>query len=162
LPTPVFARPKLVTSHKSLLMAVGCICFSTQTALAGGATNSDLRERKNFSPDTYPETSLAEAREKHAAARKQLQAGIDPGAHRKAEKVSGVERAANSFAVIAEEWLAKQTGKMSPATYEKARWTFDTLVNPWIGSRPIADIDAPEMLKLQRIEERGAHETAHR
>jgi integrase len=52
---------------------------------------------------------------------------------------------------------------MSPATYEKARWTFDTLVNPWIGSRPIADIDAPEMLKLlQRIEARGAPETAHR
>ena len=32
-----------------------------------------------------------------------------------------------------------------------------------IGSRPIAAIDAPELLKLlRRIEERGAHETAHR
>lgn len=120
-------------------------------------------KEKLLSLGTYPETSLAEAREKHAAARKRLQAGTDPGAHRKAEKAAGAERAANSFAVVAEEWLAKQTGKMSPATYEKARWTFDTLVNPWIGNRSIADIDAPEMLKLlQRIEERGAHETAHR
>jgi integrase len=119
-------------------------------------------KEKLLSLGTYPETSLAEARDRHAAARKQLQAGIDPGAHRKAEKVAGVERATNSFAVVAEEWLAKQQN-MSAATLEKARWTFDSLVNPWIGSRPISEIDAPEMLKLlQRIEERGAHETAHR
>jgi integrase len=92
-----------------------------------------------------------------------LQAGINPSAHRRAEKVAGVERAANNFALIAEEWLAKQTATMSPRTYEKARWTFDTLVNPWIGNRPISEIDAPEMLRLlRRIEERGAHETAHR
>lgn len=118
---------------------------------------------KLLSLGTYPETSLADARAKRDAARKQLQAGINPSAHRRAEKAAGVERATNSFAVIAEEWLARQSGKMAAATFEKARWTFDTLVNPWIGSRPIADIDAPEMLKLlRRIEERGAHETAHR
>ena len=39
-------------------------------------------KEKLLSLGTYPETSLAEAREKHAAARKQLQAGIDPGAAR--------------------------------------------------------------------------------
>lgn len=120
-------------------------------------------KEKLLSLGTYPETSLADARARRDTARKQLQAGINPSVHRKAEKAAGVERAANSFAVIAEEWLAKQSGKMAAATFEKARWTFDTLVNPWIGSRPIAEIDAPEMLKLlQRIEERGAHETAHR
>jgi integrase len=119
-------------------------------------------KEKLLSFGTYPETSLADAREKHAVARKQLQAGIDPGAHRKAAKAAGEERSANSFAVIAQEWLAKQQN-MSPATLEKARWTFDSLVNPWIGNRPISEIDAPEMLKLlHRIEERGAHETAHR
>ena len=120
-------------------------------------------KRKTLSMGTYPDTGLADAREKRDAARKMVAVRTDPGAQRKAEKAAGEERAANSFAVIAEEWLAKQASKMSPATYEKARWTFDTLVNPWVGSRPIADIDAPEILKLlQRIEERGAHETAHR
>lgn len=119
-------------------------------------------KRKTLSMGTYPETTLAGAREKRDLARGQLQSGIDPGTHRKATKAAGEERAANSFSVIAEEWLAKQQN-MSPATLEKARWTFDSLVNPWIGSRPISEIDAPEMLKLlQRIEERGAHETAHR
>lgn len=65
--------------------------------------------------------------------------------------------------MIAEEWLAKQAGKMAPATYEKTRGQLDNLLNPWIGDRPISEIDPAELLKvLQRIEERGAHETAHR
>ena len=110
-----------------------------------------------------PRTGLADAREKRDVARKLLAAGIDPAEQRKAVKVAGAERAANSFAVIAAEWLALQKARMATATHEKARWTFDELVNPWIGSRPISAIDAPEILKmLRRIEERGAHETAHR
>jgi len=118
-------------------------------------------KEKLLSLGVYPDTGLAEARSKRDAARKQLAMGIDPGAHRKAEKAAGAERAANSFAVVAEEWLAKQ--RLAPATMAKARWTLNDLVNPWIGSRPISDIEAPEMLTLlQRIEERGAHETAHR
>jgi hypothetical protein len=94
-------------------------------------------KRKTLSMGTYPETSLAGAREKRDLARGQLQSGIDPGTHRKATKAAGEERAANSFSVIAEEWLAKQQN-MAPATLEKARWTFDSLVNPWIGHRPIS------------------------
>jgi integrase len=119
-------------------------------------------KEKLLSLGTYPETGLADARAKRDATRKQVQAGIDPSAHRKATKAAGEERALNSFVVVAEEWLAKQHN-MSPATLKKARWTLDTLVNPWIGNRPISAIDPPEMLKLlRRIEDRGAHETAHR
>ena len=120
-------------------------------------------KRKTLSLGTYPDTGLADARSKRDEARKLLVAGIDPSEQRKAVKLAGEERAANSFAVIAEEWLAKQAATMAPATMAKARWTFNDLVFPWIGNRPIAEIDPPEMLKLlQRIEERGAHETAHR
>lgn len=109
----------------------------------------------------YPDTGLADAREGRSHARKLLAAGIDPSVHRKATRAAGVERAANSFAVIAEEWLAKQ--RLALATIEKARWMFDDLVFPWIGDRPISEIDPPEMLRLlQRIEDRGTHETAHR
>lgn len=120
-------------------------------------------KEKRLSLGTYPDTGLADARGKRDAARKLLGAGIDPGEQRKAVKAAGEERTANSFAVIAAEWLALQKPRMATATLEKAKWTFDELVNPWIGSRPIAAIDAPELLKLlRRIEERGAHETAHR
>lgn len=60
-------------------------------------------KEKLLSLGTYSETSLADAQEKHDSARKQLRTGIDPGAHRKAMKAAGEERAANSFSVIAEE-----------------------------------------------------------
>jgi hypothetical protein len=53
----------------------------------------------------YPDTGLKEAREKRDAARKQLAAGIDPSAYRKAVKAAGDEKAANSFEVIAREWF---------------------------------------------------------
>jgi integrase len=120
-------------------------------------------KEKRLAIGTYPDIGLAEARDKRDAARKLLAAGTDPCMQRRAEKAAGAERAANSFAAIAEEWLSTQAKHMAAATMEKARWTFDDLVFPWIGSRPIAEIDSPEMLKLlRRIEARGAHETAHR
>lgn len=120
-------------------------------------------KRKTLSMGTYPDTGLADARERLAEARKLVAADVDPGEARKAAKAAGSERAANSFAVIAAEWLAKQAPGMAPATLEKARWTFDDLVNPWIGARPVAEIEPPEVLKLlHRIEARGKIETAHR
>jgi integrase len=49
------------------------------------------------------------------------------------------------------------------ATFAKAGWTFETLVFPYLGARPIAKLDTREVLKvLKRIEGRGIHETAHR
>jgi integrase len=120
-------------------------------------------KEKRLALGAYPDTGLKDARDKRDAARKLLAEGTDPGEARKASKAAGEERAANSFAMIAAEWLALQKPRMAAATLEKARWTFDDLVNPWIGKRPIAEIDAPELLKLlRRIEQRGAHETAHR
>lgn len=118
-------------------------------------------KRKTISMGVYGDVSLASARKKRDEARKLVAAGIDPGEQRKAEKAAGDERAANSFAVIAAEWLGKQ--HMAPATLSKASWTFTDLVNPYIGHLPISAIGAPELLAmLQRIEARGARETAHR
>jgi integrase len=107
----------------------------------------------------HPSTSLKQARERRDAARRLLDEGIDPSSKRKAEKLA----TANTFEAVAREWLALQKGKLAPATYEKAEWTFGTLVFPYIGSRPIAKLGPGEVLKvLKRIEHRGIHETAHR
>lgn len=53
---------------------------------------------------TYPEVSLADARERRGAARKQLANGIDPSAARRAQKVAKAARAADSFEIVAREW----------------------------------------------------------
>jgi integrase len=114
---------------------------------------------KLLSLGAYPDVPLKLAREGREKARKQLAAGIDPSSARKAEKAAR----ADTFAAIALEWLDLQRKKMAAATLQKAEWTFKDLINPYIGSRPIGSITAPEILAvLRRIETRGKHETAHR
>lgn len=118
-------------------------------------------KEKRLSLGTYPDTSLADARAKRDEARKQLAAGIDPAEHRKATKAAGEERAANSFEVVAREWLAKRDWVTAYAVKVTA-W-LENDVFPWIGKRPVAELTAPEFLKVaRRIEDRGAIESAHR
>lgn len=120
-------------------------------------------KEKRISLGTYPEVSLKEAREKREAARKQLAAAIDPGENRKATKAAKAGLAANSFEVVAREWYGKQAANRAPSHGEKIIRRLERDLFPWIGSHPIANITAPELLEtLRRIEERGAVETAHR
>src|SRR6185437_7592582 len=109
-------------------------------------------KEKRISLGTYPDTSLALAREKRDAARKLLAAGVDPGEHRKAEKVAGEDRAANSFEVVAREWFAKHSPRWAPGHANKIIRRLERDLFPWLGARPIAKIAAPELLTaLRRI-----------
>jgi integrase len=111
----------------------------------------------------YPIVSLAEAREKRDAARKQLASGIDPAAKRKLDKVAAAIGAANTFRAVAEEWLAKRTHEgRAEATLSKTRWLLSFAYEA-IGERPIAQITAPELLfALRKVEARGRYESARR
>jgi hypothetical protein len=66
-------------------------------------------KEKRFSLGVYPDVSLKDARERRDEARKLLSNDIDPSENRKATKTAKVERAANSFEVVAREWYAKQS-----------------------------------------------------
>lgn len=118
-------------------------------------------KEKRLAHGAYPDVSLALARERRDEARKLLAIGIDPADHRKAEKAAGEERAGNSFEVIAREWLDRQTWVDSYKTKVVAWLEKD--VFPWVGAEPIADLKAPDFLRVaRRIESRGAVESAHR
>jgi integrase len=120
-------------------------------------------KEKTLAHGVYPDVSLKDARERRDAARKLLANGIDPGEHRKAQKAAKVERAANSFEVVAREWFAKHAPSWAPSHAEKIIQRLEKDVFPWIGGRPISEINAPELLTvLRRIESRGAVDTAHR
>ena len=112
---------------------------------------------------TYPEVSLAEARERRDAARKQLAKGIDPGEAKKAAKAAKSEGSANCFEVVAREWHGKFSSRLSPAHAAAKIRRLEVDVFPTLGERPISDIKAPDILRvLRRIESRGALEMAHR
>lgn len=120
-------------------------------------------KEKRLALGVYPDVGLAQARAKRDEARKLLASGGDPAIQRKAEKAAGKERAANSFAVIAAELMAKRAGKLAPGTAIRERRLLEKDLGPYLGSVPIADITPPMLLAaLQRIERRGAVETAHR
>lgn len=120
-------------------------------------------KEKLLSLGTYPDTCLADAREKRDAARKQLAAGVDPGAHRKAEKAAGEERAANSFEVVAREWHTKQSKSWVELHASRILLRLENDIFPWLGNHPIANITAKELLAtVNRIADRGAVESAHR
>jgi integrase len=111
----------------------------------------------------YPEVTLAEARDRRSEARKLLANGVDPSEHRKAQKAAKTERAGNSFEVIAREWYGKFSSSWVPSHGDRIIRRLERDIFPWLGGRPIAEINSQELLvTLRRIESRGAIETAHR
>lgn len=111
----------------------------------------------------YPEVSLKDARERRDEARRLLANEVDPGENRRQQKAAKAERAANSFEVVAREWIAKNTPTWAASHTSKIVRRMEMYVFPWLGGRPIAEITAPELLAMaRRIEGKGAIETAHR
>lgn len=118
----------------------------------------DGRE-KLLSVGMYPEVSLKSARERREDARRQIAAGVDPSAKRKAERAAR----ADTFEAIAREWLDLKRASLSARTYDKRLSRFEAFVFPSLGKRPIASITAPDLLAaIKRVEARGINETAHR
>jgi integrase len=114
---------------------------------------------KTLSLGTYPLVGLKDAREKRDELRRQLAQGVDPGVVRKAGKVVQ----ANTFELLAEEWRGKFSRAWTPKHSERIAARLRANVFPWLGSKPIRDITAPELLAVaRRIEARGALEVAHR
>ena len=111
----------------------------------------------------YPDVGLKAARDKRDEARRLVADGIDPGENRKIQKAALLERAENSFEVVAREWYAKFSPNWAVSHSSKIIRRFEREVFPWLGGLPIAEINAPELLRtIKRIENRGILETAHR
>jgi len=119
------------------------------------------RKEKLLSFGIYPETTLAEAREKKREARKAVKAGIDPAAVRKAAKAS--QNGEENFENIAREWHGKFSPTWAKSHSEKIIGRFVNHVFPWIGAKPVKEITPPELLAvMRRIESGGSLDTAHR
>ncbi len=116
-------------------------------------------KRKTLSLGTYPAIPLKLARERRDKARELLAQGVDPSAKRKAEKCAEVD----TFEAVAREWFTKYLPTWAKTHSSKVIRRMERDVFPWIGSRPISEVSAPELLAaLRRIEARGAVDTAHR
>jgi integrase len=111
----------------------------------------------------YPDVPLALARERHAEARKLLATGVDPMAQRKAEKTAEKAAVENSFQSITAQWLEHWQGGKSPRHVDSVRRRMEADILPCLGARPIAEIEAPELVAMANaIQDRGARDIAKR
>jgi integrase len=112
---------------------------------------------------TYPLTTLADARQKRDGAKKHLENGTDPSVQKRQAKLAASAAAANTFGLIAAEYIGQLQEKQSAAiTVAKNRWLIENLASP-LAKRPIAEITAADILDLlKRIEKSGRKETARR
>lgn len=111
----------------------------------------------------FPETTLADAREMRAVARKQLQNGIDPMQAKKKQKLVAMAAAANTFELIAREWIEENRDRWSPKHADRLLGRLQADIFPHIGRMPITEIRPGEVLRaLNKLKERGVKELPRR
>lgn len=121
------------------------------------------QKEKRISLGTYPEVSLKDARNRRDESRILISQNIDPSARRKAEKSARLQAVSNSFEIVALEWFEKKKKEYSDKHRKTILQRLEKNVFPYLGSKPVSDIKAPEILDtIRKIESRGAIETARR
>jgi integrase len=111
----------------------------------------------------YPIVSLADARAARDGAKKLLTRDIDPSEIRKEQKRTARLSTKNTFEAVAREWCENQRDGWTSRYHDHVIARLEADVYPAIGSRPIAQIEPPELLAvLRKVEKRGALEIAKR
>lgn len=119
-------------------------------------------KEKLMSFGAYPVVTLSAAREAHMTARRQLLTD-DPMAQRKAENTAKLLDAENSFRSTAMLWWAQWKVTRTNQHAGQVMRRFEANVFPHIGARPVAQIEAPELVAmLKSIEKRGVSDVAKR
>jgi integrase len=84
-------------------------------------------------------------------------------AQRKAEKTAEKIAVENSFQSVTTQWLEHWQDGKSPRHVDSVRRRMESDILPCLGARPIAEIEAPELVAMANaIQDRGARDIAKR
>lgn len=120
-------------------------------------------KEKIYSYGQFPAVSLAEARERHEAVRKQVRDGIDPTAAKLAAKERLAGQHEHTFKAVSESWFKRESKKWAPDHAERVWHNVELDLLDDLGKLPVADINTPLLLKvIKKIEKRGALDVASR
>ncbi|MCG5494409.1 tyrosine-type recombinase/integrase [Ectothiorhodospira variabilis] len=112
---------------------------------------------KLYAIGVYPQVSLKMARQRREAARDLLSQGVDPMAAKRQAKAQEVADA-TTLEMMARGWLEGR--HWAEKTHRNVRARLETYILPKLGTRPIAEITAPDLLKILRaVEDSGASST---
>ncbi len=117
-------------------------------------------KQKTLAFGVYPVVTLGEARERRLIARRKIATGIDPSVEKRAlQRPSGT----HTFEEVARQWHETRKSGWVAAHADRILSRMERDAFPHIGSRPINEIEAPEILEMiRRVEERGALDVARR
>jgi integrase len=120
-------------------------------------------KEKMLALGSYPETTLAEAREKRLEAKKLIANGINPVVKKQEDKRLAAFNSENTFQVLAEEWHEANKSKWVPSHAIRLMQRMQLNLFPDLGHRPIKEIKPPELLMvIRKIEKRNATHQSHR
>lgn len=153
------ARPKekqyLLRDGEGLLLVVepsGRKWWKLRTVFA--------KRESSFSLGSYPDTSLALARQKKSEYRTKIAEGMDPTVY--CQSLKAAMEGDGSFESVAMEWFEKFSKQWSKSHSDRIISRLKSDVFPYIGRRSIKELSAPEILAVLRRVEKRALETAHR
>lgn len=116
-------------------------------------------KEQTLSLGTYPKVTLRQARLAREAIQKQLRDGVNPSEARKASD-AGMQ---DTFEVMARAWHTARAPRWSAVHAARLLRDLEKDVFPWLGMKPIRTLTALDLKAiLQRIQERGALDSAHR
>ncbi|CAN5830534.1 tyrosine-type recombinase/integrase [soil metagenome] len=120
-------------------------------------------KQKTLALGVYPAVSLAKARQRRESARELLADNIDPGQAKREEKQNKAIAEANTFELVARQWLFKTAATRAASTQSKITTWLEKDVFPHLGKNPISTIIPRDVLiTVQKMESRGAIDSAHR
>jgi integrase len=120
-------------------------------------------KQKTLALGGYPAVTLQKARKNRDDARQLLADGLDPSVQKRQEKVAARLGGDATFKALALEYLSNQRHALSPYYADQLQRRLERDIFPSLGRRPIAEIDALELLDvLRKVEKRGALEQAKR
>lgn len=112
---------------------------------------------------SYPDVTLARARELRDDAKRLLREHRDPAMEAHKRKIAAHAAAGATFEKYALLWHEAQKGRWSPVQVKKVEQALRRDVFPDLGRVPLVEIDGPMVLKvLRKVEKRGAIDTAKR
>jgi len=120
-------------------------------------------KEKLLSIGSYPDVTLAEAREKGAIAKKQIANNTDPSQSKKEDKLKSLIDSENSFEAVARCWHENQKERWVEGHSARVLNRLEANIFPTLGFKAINSIKAPELLAVIRaIEARGALDISRR
>lgn len=108
-------------------------------------------KRRNIGLGSYPEVTLAKAREKAAEYKEKISQGVDPVEERKANKrkLIAEQLSTITFDEAAKEYLKKKSKEFkNPRQAQQWENSLASYASPHIGSIPVSEIDLPQIKRV--------------